>query len=436
MSHEEFDIFTESNTIIPSPCPETITNIRDSIAMGNDPITSERFYFLSEIEDLIGGVNNLPCFLRAVAQLNPEFNHATLIIDKVCTLSEPLIIPQRFTIAGSGIEGEGRIIFTGLRSGDSAILLDIDNQPEYISIRDLFINYSGSGQVIGIDVSRGQQIYIKDCRINDFHIGIYGSRPNTSCISVYIDHCNVHNNFYNLVLDHNAFHWRIRDCIFNQAQSWGMVIFNMGGNDHLVSGCRFEGCGAGGAIVGSLAAMFTNNRFEQNGGVGGIGIAILATATSTRLISNLFSSNVILDHSNVGETQEWGSIPPRNIIRSDFVLLRIRSKLGSNESSLPESNFPFIGNSVEKEFHIDGIPQEGYIIIQLYNVNAEHRILVNGKNLPEHDILVNTKGWTIWTDEIPNGILVNGPNSIRIEAIGNDNFAIRHIILQWRGVQI
>lgn len=115
----------------------------------------------------------------------------------------------------------------------------------------------------------------------------------------------------------------------------------------------------------------------------------MPSARQTRLISNYFSSNIISDMSPLGETQEWGSIPPRNLIRSDFVILRIRSKLGSNESLLPESSFPFVGNSVEKTFYINGNPQEGYIIIQLYNVNAKHRILINGNNLPEHDILVN-----------------------------------------------
>ena len=433
-SENEFDVFSESEAVDIPACNETVTNLRTAIDNGNNPITSERYYYLSEIEDLIGGSRNLPCFLKAAEEMG-QFNNSTLIIDKVCVLTEPLVIPSRFSLVGTGLNGEGELRFSGLGSGISAI--QMENNGQNITIADLAIGRIDGGQNIGIDMSRGSKIYVRNTQVTDFFAGIYGSRPNTSAISIYIDHCNIFRNNWNLVIDHNAFHWRIHDCILNQATCWGLYIFDSGGNDHVISGCRFESCNIGGASIGSYSAMLLNNRFELNGiDNGNIGIRITPSARQTRLVSNLFSSNIISDLSPLGETQEWGSIPPRNIIRSDFVMLRIRSKLGSNESSLPESSFPFVGNSVEKEFHINGNPEEGYIIIQLYNVNAKHRILINGRNLPEHDILVDTKGWTIWTDEIPNGVLIQGTNSIRIEAVGNDNFAIRHIILQWRGVQI
>jgi hypothetical protein len=115
----------------------------------------------------------------------------------------------------------------------------------------------------------------------------------------------------------NAFHWRIRDCILKQARCWGLRIFEpdrvagiLGvGNNYLISGCRFEGCGLGGALVGSDSAMFMNNRFDGNGmAFGRRGIRILNTATKSRLVSNYFSANTILDNSSPGETQDWGSI--------------------------------------------------------------------------------------------------------------------------------
>lgn len=190
--------------------------------------------------------------------------------------------------------------------GVSAIQLDT-HQAKNISIRDIRISGEGFQPYnIGIDVSKADKVYIKNCEITDFHTGLLGGRPTTSAISVYIDQCNIYNNSWNLVLYNEPYHWRVRDCILSQANCCGVRIF--GGNDHLISGCRIESCRQNGAEIGSNSAMFMNNRFEQNGGVNGTGINILPTATKTRLISNIFSSNRIMDTSNPGETQEWGSI--------------------------------------------------------------------------------------------------------------------------------
>jgi hypothetical protein len=116
----------------------------------------------------------------------------------------------------------------------------------------------------------------------------------------------------------NAFHWRIRDCILNQAGCWGLRIFGpqgdpasangepVYGNDHLIQGCRFEACGTGGAILGSDSAMLMNNRFGQNGGNGGVGIMIQSSASRTRLISNLLSGNSLINQGS--QTQSFGAI--------------------------------------------------------------------------------------------------------------------------------
>jgi hypothetical protein len=119
----------------------------------------------------------------------------------------------------------------------------------------------------------------------------------------------------------NAFHWRIRDSILNQAKCVGLRIFGpaddpvapadgkpVWGNDYLISGCRFESCGSIGALIGSHAAMLANNRFEQNGGVGGVGIRILSTAAHTRLISNYLASNTISIQPGAVDTESWGNI--------------------------------------------------------------------------------------------------------------------------------
>jgi hypothetical protein len=224
------------------------------------------------------------------------------------------VLPSRFTLAGTGIDGTGKLRFAGLADGVSAIRYD--NAGTNITIRDISIGRVSGGVNIGIDVSRANKVFIRDVLVTNFFAGIYGSRPGTFAISVYIDRCSVFSNDYNIVMHQNAFHWRIHDCILSQARCVGLRIFGsqddpvppqngapVWGNDYVVSGCRFESCGSIGALIGADSAMLTSNRFEQNGGVGGVGIRILPTATRTVLISNLLSGNSIVDNSPVGQTR-------------------------------------------------------------------------------------------------------------------------------------
>jgi hypothetical protein len=52
--------------------------------------------------------------------------------------------------------------------------------------------------------------------------------------------------------------------------------------------------------------MLMNNRFEQNGGNGGVGIMIQSSASRTRLISNLLSGNSLINQGS--QTQSFGAI--------------------------------------------------------------------------------------------------------------------------------
>lgn len=308
------------STVTGPSCAEELDLIGNSVGS----ITSQRYYFWSEIQDIIEGTDGekLPCFLREVRDRhhNPiglfNLDNATLIIDIACSLSEPIIIPERFTIAGTGLDGEGRLLFHDLADGVSAIQLDDkgkENKARNITLRDIRIAGEGFQPYnIGVDVSRASKVYIKNCEITDFHTGLFGGRPTTSAMSVYIDQCNIYANSWNVVMYDTPHHWRIRDCILGHANCSGVRIFS--GNDHLISGCRIENCGENGAKIGpaSDAVMFMNNRFEKNGGVGGVGIQILPTIlrdteVQTRLVSNYFSSNRI-EPDNPPGAQEWGSI--------------------------------------------------------------------------------------------------------------------------------
>lgn len=299
-------------------CVDVINAIRAAIQNGQKPLTSRHLYYLSELAPFLGkNYNKLPCFLKAVK--GTEFGAATLVIDEPVTLSEPLVIPSRYTLAGTGIDGEGALRFTGLADGVAAVRFD--NQATNITIRDISIGRLNGGVNVGIDVSRANKVFIRDVIVTGFFAGIYGSRPGTSAISVYIDRASVFGNDYNIVMHQNAFHWRIRDSILNQARCVGLRIFGSEddpvppangqpawGNDYLISGCRFESCGSIGALIGADTAMLVGNRFEQNGGVGGVGIRILATASHTRLISNYLSANTISIQPGAQDTQSWENI--------------------------------------------------------------------------------------------------------------------------------
>lgn len=305
-------------TGVDNGCQDVINAIRTAIQNGNNPLTSRHLYYLSELAPYLGrNYQKLPCFLKAVK--GTEFGAATLVIDEPVTLSEPLVLPSRYTLAGTGIDGEGSLRFSGLANGVAAVRLD--NQATNITIRDLSIGRLDGGTNVGIDVSRANKIFIRDVLVTGFFAGIYGSRPGTTAISVYIDRASVFGNDYNIVMHQNAFHWRIRDCILSQAKCVGVRIFGsqddpvppaggqpVWGNDYVISGCRFESCGTFGVLIGSHAAMIMNNRFEQNGGVGGVGIRILSTAAHTRLISNYLSSNTISIQAGALDTQAWENI--------------------------------------------------------------------------------------------------------------------------------
>ncbi|GEM_PF-2031587 len=305
-------------TGIDNGCADVINAIRAAIQNNQNPLTSRHLYYLSELAPFLGAnYNKLPCFLKAVK--GTEFGAATLVIDEAVTLSEPIVIPSRYTIAGTGIDGGGSLRFTGLADGVAAVRFD--NQATNITIRDISIGRLNGGVNIGIDVSRANKVFIRDVIVTGFFAGIYGSRPGTFAISVYIDRASVFGNDYNIVMHQNAFHWRIRDSILNQARCVGLRIFGsqddpvppangqpVWGNDYLISGCRIEGCGSLGALIGADSAMLMNNRFEQNGGVGGVGIRVLATASHTRLVSNYLSSNTISIQAGAQDTKSWENI--------------------------------------------------------------------------------------------------------------------------------
>jgi Periplasmic copper-binding protein (NosD) len=285
------------------------------VTSGIVSITSTRYFFWSDISDHIGGADNLPCFLSQIG--GTMFGNSTLVLDGAVVLNEPLILPSRFPLAGVGIEGEGRLSFPSLPAGAAGIQFApgaVD-----VTIRDLAIGGPGMGDInAGIDLSGASEVYIRDVLISNFYAGVYGARDTTSAISVHLNRCEIFHNVYNIAIHRHAFHWRIRDCQLNGARCWAIRIFGSAddpvedsagaGNDYLIAGCRIEGAGFGGVRTGADSTILMNNRFEQNGGEGGIGILALPTATNTRLVSNYLASNAIVNLAEPDQTQCWGTI--------------------------------------------------------------------------------------------------------------------------------
>lgn len=261
-------------------------------AGGYPGVTNDHFYFLSEV----GGCANLPCFLAEVE--GTVHANATLIIDQVCTLTQPIQIPSRFTLAGVGPAGEGILAFQNLPDYAAAINVAPAVQQGGVSesvIRDLSIfRVSGGVWNSGINVSGGNIVSLRGVRVGGFAAGLFG----LDAYSVRVDESTFYGNNFNIMIHRNANHWSVRDSTLSLATHYSVKIFGPSdgpgtwNNDHVFSGVRFEGSGLGAMLLGSYGAMLMNNRFESNGTEG---VSLTTSATGTRIISNIFSTDVVHD---------------------------------------------------------------------------------------------------------------------------------------------
>ena len=83
----------------------------------------------------------------------------------------------------------------------------------------------------------------------------------------------------------------------------------------------------------------------------------------------------------------------------------------------------------------------GYVLVQAFDVEnsagpqqSQHRIQINGVDLPDFDVPVEGGAWQTWMDHIPPGVLVVGNNSIRILHGGADadGFRVANVAVHWR----
>ncbi|WP_197041562.1 NosD domain-containing protein [Chondromyces apiculatus] len=257
-------------------------------------VTNDRFYFLSEV----GGCENLPCFLASVP--GTVHANATLVIDELCVLDGPIRIPSRFTLAGVGPGGEGMLVFQDLPDNMPAISVEeavgVGGISEIV-IRDLGIFGDDNGAwSAGINVSGANLITLDRVRVSGFSVGLFGQ----DAYSVRVSDSTFYANAFNVMIYNNANHWRVRDSALSLATFYSVKVFGPsdgvrpGNNDHLFSGNRFEGSLMGAMMLGSVGTMLMNNRFESNGLNG---VRILPSASDTRVVGNLFSTDTVHDSS-------------------------------------------------------------------------------------------------------------------------------------------
>ena len=252
-------------------------------------LTDDHYYFLSEI----GGCARLACFLKQV----PSSVHAnsTLIVDQACSLQnaikETLVLPDRFTLAGVGIDGEGVLGFDlpdnvpAIRFKQSA---DVVNR--MATIRDLNLAGGCCGQV-GIDVSNSQFVYVKNVRLQGFAFGLLGD----NAFSIFVDQSSVHNNAFNIVIGDNTTAWRVRDSVTSQGLMG--IQMNASARGHVVSGGRVERNWGPGIRIDGAMNVIDNTWFEGNGIFFDTkyGVWVTGQGEKTRILANLFSTQLIGD---------------------------------------------------------------------------------------------------------------------------------------------
>lgn len=327
------------------PPDATVPRVPDVIAAScpiyppNDKLTNNQYLFLAEI----GGPPCLKSFLNAVIAAGPSGAHwqGTLIIDSEVLLAEPIVIPTRFTLAGVGIHGAGRLIFSGDFGDVPAISFQENEDGGLLGmsvIRDIAIRGpGGANSMQGVKV--GSNLYVPpldtpppdpppNCtndgltsnamgnfqlhRVSVTGFGRYGLQGGMNTYSVIVKDCEITECGVGIQLAEQCNSWRIIDCYIADANigvDIAQVLDVQSGKcwasnevtDSLVFGCRLENCGVGVQIqVDPLASLgdtvfgvnVVASRFEENGK------AIVVQdgqPASTRILLNYFGLNQVLE---------------------------------------------------------------------------------------------------------------------------------------------
>ena len=115
--------------------------------------------------------------------------------------------------------------------------------------------------------------------------------------------------------------------------------------------------------------------------------------------------------------------------RSDFNYIPVNHSFNANNPVF-EKDFPVeLGNS-------QAVVDDGYLLITVRGVNSDsHRIQINGRDLSGFDLPSSPQGsnaWLTYMDRIQPDVLNGGMNNIQITRVGNDNFEVKDLAVNWR----
>ena len=283
-----------------------ITSCPETPPAGIPGVTNPQHYFLSEIlpagvaEDSPACGQALACFLGQMVahQVDPEANppsphsDATLVIDRQCVVQQTLVLPNRFVLAGVGIEGRGVLAFD---LPDEAVAIRFAPSAgaplRFVTIRDLNIAGPGCCGQVGVSVSNSSFVYLERVRIHDFGFGVMGS----TAYSIFVNQGSIHNNGFNVVLGADATAWRVRDSVTSQSGILGVSLASSA-RGNLISGLRAESNPFAAIYDQGYQNVIEDGWFEGNAiGFGHHGIRVTSSASRARILGNLFSSDNVLD---------------------------------------------------------------------------------------------------------------------------------------------
>lgn len=272
-----------------------------AIPVGGFPgVTSRRFYYLSEILPPGIGPNDpacglwLGCFLDQVA--GTVHDTATLVIDRQCVSRRTLVVPNRFVLAGVGLDGAGRLLFD-LPSSARALRFKAPAGPtveiRHSQIRDLSIGNLGCCGQVGIDLSHSTLVDIENVRVANFTFGIAGHNSYFNTI----EGSNLSNNGVGIRQGNDTTTWQMRENGISFSR-WAGIGFHATTRASVVSGGVQESNGLAAIFLRGTGNIVQSTWFETNGASnGGFAIRVSAAATNSRILTSLFSNNDILDPS-------------------------------------------------------------------------------------------------------------------------------------------
>ncbi|MEQ8768126.1 MAG: FG-GAP-like repeat-containing protein [Planctomycetota bacterium] len=244
----------------------------------------------------LNGVRYASHFASLQAAIDDAGLAGTVIVDRVYTDLDPIVLPRRFRLIGDGPQGNAAIAFRNT-TGSSITVDTTIFDDDYVTIENLAITGPATGTSIGIDLTNTHIVFLDRLIIRNFDIGIYG----TSSFTVFINRCGLAACLTdNIRIGFDANSWRVRDTICSFAGEYGIRVGN--GNQNVIEGVRFESNGVAAIHTAGLGTHIARNRFESNGAPGVGGVDIDAAAQLTSLIDNLYSSDGVTDASVTGQT--------------------------------------------------------------------------------------------------------------------------------------